>query len=56
MENLKLNETPVRTAKNFKINNIKLENITEVYESEEKDYSSIDCISCRNMSIECIYI
>ena len=27
MENLKLNETPVRTAKNFKINNIKLENI-----------------------------
>ncbi len=32
MENLKLNETPVRTAKNFRINNIKLENIevTEV--------------------------
>ena len=27
MENLKLNETPVRTAKNFKINNIKLENV-----------------------------
>ena len=27
MENLKLNETPVRTAKNFRINNIKLENI-----------------------------
>lgn len=27
MENLKLNETPVRTVKNFKINNIKLENI-----------------------------
>ena len=27
MDNLKLNETPVRTAKNFKINNIKLENI-----------------------------
>ena len=27
MENLKLNETPIRTAKNFKINNIKLENI-----------------------------
>ena len=24
MENLKLNETPIRTAKNFKINNIKL--------------------------------
>lgn len=27
MEKLKLNETPVRTAKNFRINNIKLENI-----------------------------
>ena len=27
MENLKLNETPVRTARNFKINNMKLENI-----------------------------
>lgn len=27
MQNLKLNETPVRTARNFNINNIKLENI-----------------------------
>lgn len=27
MENLKLNETPVRTSRNFNINNIKLENI-----------------------------
>ena len=27
MKNLKLNETPVRTAKNFRINNIKLENV-----------------------------
>lgn len=27
MKNLKLNETPVRTAKNFRINNIKLGNI-----------------------------
>ena len=27
MDNLKLNETPVRTAKNFRINNIKLEKI-----------------------------
>ncbi len=27
MKNIKLNETPVRTAKNFRINNIKLENI-----------------------------
>ncbi len=28
MEQLKLNETPVRTSRNFNINNIKLENIT----------------------------
>ncbi len=28
MEKLKLNETPVRTSRNFNINNIKLENIT----------------------------
>lgn len=35
--------------------NLKLENITEVEESEEKNYSSIDCISCRNMSVEFIY-
>ena len=27
MTNLKLNETPIRTAKNYKINNIRLENI-----------------------------
>lgn len=27
MKNIKLNETPVRTAKNFRINNIKLEDI-----------------------------
>ena len=27
MENLKLNETPKRTSRNFNINNIKLENI-----------------------------
>lgn len=27
MENLRLNETPVRTARNFRINNMKLENI-----------------------------
>ena len=27
MENLRLNETPVRTARNIRINNIKLENI-----------------------------
>ena len=27
MNNLKLNETPIRTSRNFNINNIKLENI-----------------------------
>ena len=27
MEELKLNETPLRTAKNYNINNIKLKNI-----------------------------
>ena len=36
MENLKLNETPVRTAKNFKINNIKLENIRKNASLSEK--------------------
>ena len=29
MNELKLNETPVRTARNFNINNIKLENLAE---------------------------
>ena len=32
MENLKLNETPVRTAKNFRINNIKQINIITTME------------------------
>ena len=27
MTSLKLNETPIRTARNYKINNIKLENV-----------------------------
>ena len=32
MQNLKLNETPVRTSRNFGINNIKLENVSLPYE------------------------
>lgn len=35
MENLKLNETPKRTSRNFNINNIKLENIEIPEKSEE---------------------
>lgn len=60
MENLKLNETPVRTAKNFKINNIKLENIEvpEVIPTFENvtiigDTSKIDIDS--NTDINLVY-
>lgn len=60
MENLKLNETPVRTAKNFRINNIKLENIEfpEVIPSFENvtiigDTSKIDIDS--NTDINLVY-
>ena len=35
MEKLKLNETPVRTSRNFNINNIKLENISIPKKIEE---------------------
>lgn len=60
MENLKLNETPVRTAKNFRINNIKLENIEvpEVIPTFENvtiigDTSKIDIDS--NTDINLVY-
>ena len=60
MENLKLNEAPVRTAKNFRINNIKLENIEvpEVIPSFENvtiigDTSKIDIDS--NTDINLVY-
>ena len=60
MENLKLNETPVRTAKNFRINNIKLENIEipEVLPAFENvtiigDTSKIDIDS--NTDINLVY-
>ena len=42
MEELKLNETPVRTARNFNINNIKLENINIPEDVEE--FNNIEII------------
>lgn len=63
MKNLKLNETPVRTAKNFRINNIKLENIEvpEVIPSFENvtiigDTSRIDIEqNADNTNIDLVY-
>lgn len=63
MDNLKLNETPVRTAKNFRINNIKLENIEvpEVIPSFENvtiigDTSRIDIEqNADNTNIDLVY-
>ena len=49
MEILKLNETPVRTARNFNINNIKLENIN-IPEKIEK-FSNINIIN-NNSKVE----
>ena len=40
MEKLKLNETPVRTSRNFLINNIKLENV--VIPEKLRDVSKCD--------------
>ena len=53
MNKLELNETPVRTSRNFKINNIKLENIeipeklqkfnsVVIYKENEKEFNKID--------------
>ena len=42
MEELKLNETPVRTSRNFNINNIKLENINIPEDVEE--FNNIEII------------
>lgn len=42
MEELKLNETPVRTSRNFNINNIKLENIN--IPKEVKEFNNIEII------------
>ena len=63
MDNLKLNETPVRTARNFRINNMKLENIEvpEVIPSFENvtiigDTSRIDIEqNADNTNIDLVY-
>ena len=51
MENLKLNEIPVRTAKNFRINNIKLENIEAIHDRIENyaknNLEVFDLVTCR---------
>ena len=43
MQNMKLNETPVRTSRNFNINNIKLENIEIL--NEIKEFKNVEIIS-----------
>lgn len=43
MQNMKLNETPVRTSRNFNINNIKLENIE--IPDEIKEFKNVEIIS-----------
>lgn len=43
MEELRLNETPIRTSKNFNINNIKLENVTIPDVISSFNNVSIDC-------------
>lgn len=51
MEKLKLNETPVRTAKNFNINNIKLENVKIPQQLPQFQNVTVDCDSSK-MQIE----
>lgn len=43
MQNLKLNETPVRTSRNFNINNIKLENVS--IPNEISEFSNVKIIN-----------
>lgn len=43
MQNMKLNETPVRTSRNFNINNIKLENIE--IPNEIKEFKNVEIIN-----------
>ncbi len=47
MENLKLNETPVRTSRNFNINNIKLENV-----NIPEDINSFDNVNIINEDLD----
>jgi Fe-S cluster assembly scaffold protein SufB len=57
MEKLKLNETPVRTSRNFNINNIKLEDV--VIPEKLKDFSNVQIINpskqiaVENLKTEC---
>ena len=48
MENLKLNETPIRTSRNFLINNIKLTDV-EIPETVEK-FKNIEIIGGKNIT------
>lgn len=43
MQNMKLNETPVRTSRNFNINNIKLENIE--IPNEIKEFKNVEIVN-----------
>lgn len=49
MNNLKLNETPIRTSRNFKINNIKLDNID--IPNETNEFNNI-VITGKNVKID----
>ena len=44
MANLNINETPIRTSKNYGINNIKLENI-----ENENDILNLKELVCKNL-------
>ena len=50
MEKIKLNETPVRTSRNFNINNIKLENVK--MPEEYKEFRNAEIISNEKISEE----
>ena len=50
MEKIKLNETPIRTSRNFNINNIKLENVK--MPEEYKEFRNAEIISNKKISEE----
>ena len=58
MEMLKLNETPVRTSRNYKINNIKLENVelpTNIKEFTSTEITGIKEIDTNVSNIDLVY-
>lgn len=58
MEMLKLNETPVRTSRNYKINNIKLENVelpTNIKEFTSTEITGIKEIDTNVSDIDLVY-